>query len=191
MKIKLFLDFDNVIVNSDKIIYEMYKKFYGHLMEDYRGAYCRSLSWDYSKDFPLLFDKNPEAGAEIIKTFYDMDEFFERITITDEDIEALKELNNHLDTYICTLGTQKNISKKLKWIDDNIPFMKNTIGLQLNPFEHGKESVNMTSSIFVDDKKTNLISSNASEKLLYHRGSTNNLYGLIEKIQEECDIKVV
>lgn len=191
MKIKLFLDFDNVVINSDKIIYDMYQKFYGHLADDCRGAYCRSLSWDYSSDFPLLFEKDPEAGARIIRTFYDMDEFFDRIEITEEDIEALKLLNKSFDVFICTIGTQKNVSKKLKWLKDNIPFFTNIIGLRLNPFLHGKESVNMANSIFIDDKKTNLISSNASEKILYHRGSTDTLYGLIEKIQEECGIKII
>lgn len=191
MRIKLFLDFDNVIINSDKIIYNMYRKFYGHLTNDCRGVYTRSLSWDYSSDFPLLFEKNPKAGADIIKSFYDMDEFFNRAKISKEDIEILQRLNDSFDIYICTSGTQKNISKKLKWINNNIPFLNNVIGLQLDPFVHGKEIINMSNSIFVDDKKTNLISSNASEKILYHRGGTKTLNGLVDIIQEECNIKIL
>lgn len=189
MKPKLFLDFDNVIVNSDKVIFNMYDKYYGHLDNQFHTT-SRSNNWDYSADLPKVHEnnKNPQS---IIISFYKSDEFFNKLTITKEDKEFLKALNDKFQIFICSNGTQENISKKLEWCNGNIPFIENVIGLQLDPFKFGKETINMSNGILVDDKKKNLATSNASVKIHYHRGSSRTLKTLVDRIQKETGIKVL
>lgn len=192
MKIKLFLDFDNVVINSDKIIYDMYRKYYGHLDKEVQRMFFRSNSWDYSTELPIIFEDNDrDSASDIIETFYKSDDFFERIEISEEDKGYLAKLNEEFDLYICTIGTQGNISKKTKWCKTNLPFINQIIGLQLDPFEHTKELIDMSGGIIVDDKKTNLLTSSASIKIKYHRGSSDTLLDLVTALEEEAGIKIL
>lgn len=185
MKPKLFLDFDNVVVNSDNVIFKMYKKYYGHLDQQAQVLY-RSNAWDYSSQLKSIYEENTfERAQSIIQSFYGSDEFFERLELTVSDVEYLKMINDSFEVYICTMGTQKNISKKLKWCDENLPFFENVIGMVMDPFVSGKELINMSNAIFVDDKLSNLTTSNASEKIQYHRGSGESM----RKLEKSWNIK--
>ena len=167
----------------------MYDKYYGHLDNQFHTT-NRSNNWDYSADLPKVHEnnKNPQS---IIISFYKSDEFFNRLKISDEDKYFLRKLTQSFKVCICSNGTQENISKKLKWFSDNIPFIENIIGLQLDPFKFGKEMVDMSNGILVDDRKKNLATSNASVKIHYHRGSARTLKPLLEQIQKETGIKVL
>lgn len=61
----------------------------------------------------------------------------------------------------------------------------------MDPFVSGKELINMSNAIFVDDKLSNLTTSNASEKIQYHRGSGESMRKLVEELEYKTGIKII
>jgi 5'(3')-deoxyribonucleotidase len=81
--------------------------------------------------------------------------------------EVLKELNNKYNIIICSIGTNMNLSRKAKWINQYLPFIKNCILINNGNSLMDKSIVNMKDGILIDDVGSNLISSNAKYKICF------------------------
>ena len=165
-KQKIFLDFDNTIVNAT----ETFVKTYNHDYEDYDefvpGDPLKVNDYDFADECSLLQEGDKTRIFESVAFFYLLD-FIEPNT---KDI--LQKISEKYDVYITTIGTIKNLCRKAQWLDLELPFIKNYILLRNENYEMNKSIVNMHDSIIIDDVSSNLFSSNAKDKYLF--GKTYN-----------------
>lgn len=81
--------------------------------------------------------------------------------------EVIEELVNKYEIYIVTIGTINNLVFKARWIERNLPFIKNLILIRNDGVQMNKSIINMQDGIFIDDVETNLKSTNASVKYCF------------------------
>lgn len=153
----LYIDFDNVIVNSSEIVMQL-------LNEKYKTnkKYSKLKKYDFSDLYPNI------SYWDIEKSFED-DEFFKRIkkySFFDYVISVLDPEKDNL--YIVTIGTEDNLVKKLKWSDTNIDYDFSFRGI-LNNGHNDKSSVDMSDGIMIDDNIECLRSCNAKIKILFDK----------------------
>lgn len=149
---KLFIDFDNTIVDSIKAYLDVYNK-----LTDSNVSTEDISEWDLSIPCPGI---NP---TEI----FERQSFFEYLEFMPKAQEVLKELSRYYEVIICTIGTFKNIEKKSKWIKENLPFIEEAVFLVRENVTMNKAIVDMGGAILIDDNVDNLISSNAFEKYVF------------------------
>src|SRR5574344_1503843 len=107
-KVRLYLDFDDTIVDSLECVTEILNQRYDTNVkaEDIER-------WDGSDQFPML--KNNEMEEVFCKQ-----EFFNNIKLKDGVKEMLEELSLYFDIYINSKGSPINIERKKEWIQRNI-----------------------------------------------------------------------
>lgn len=163
---KLFVDFDNTIINATKSFCTVYN-FYYQNSPNYKPAdWTKCNKWDLSDvcDLSKPCSKKFNNAEEIFShpRFFVSAEFF------DNTYEVLEELSEKYQIIICTIGTPTNISYKTIWIETMLPFITDVIYIQNQGCKMNKSIVNMGSnSIFIDDVSSNLFSSNANLKICY------------------------
>lgn len=145
--IKVFCDFDNTIVRSNKQIIKMINRRYGTNKTD------DDLT-DYF--FKSICDR---VTPEEIEEMFESEEFFNGVEFHSNSLEILKMVD---DLVICSAGTQKNLSKKRD-------FVKEHFGCEFIGVNRGVEKLNldMSNSIYIDDLSEVLTESNASKKILF------------------------
>lgn len=159
-KLKLFVDFDGTIANSNKAICDLYNKQYADHDGFVPADYTKVMDWGYADQCPLL-----EEG-QLTKYFGSRDLF--RILEPNADAcEMINELKNMFQIIIVTIGVQKNIHHKAKWIEKNFPDLECIYIFNGHDCNMDKSIVNMANGIFIDDNVANLDSSNAPMKLIY------------------------
>ena len=163
-------DFDETLVESIKAITTLVNKEFGF-----------NVSWDSVHRYNFE-DAYPSIPKNEILKYFETDEFFNILTIKPNTIETLYTLNS-LGYFlkIVTIGTAKNLAKKKEWINQNIlPFVPiQTIGIERESSEMGKGCVDLKGYLLLDDHQTNLMTSNATVKVLYRNienASWNNLW---------------
>ena len=145
--IKVFCDFDNTIVRSNKQIIKMINRKYGtNKTEDNLMDYF----------FKSICDR---VTKKEIEEMFESEEFFSEVEFHSNSLEILKMVD---DLVICSAGTQKNLSKKRDFVKEH--FCCEFIGVN-----HGVEKLNldMSNSIYIDDLSEVLTESNASKKILF------------------------
>jgi len=153
---KIFLDFDDTIVNARKGYCDVYAQLYSNC-DNYVHPNWKSIDqWDLSHSCPL-------ATIDIFET----DLFFYDLEFKDNAYDNIKSLSKEFEIIICTIGTYKNISKKSKWIKNRMPFVKQSIFINNGHNHMNKSIINMADSIFVDDVESNLVSSNARDRICF------------------------
>ena len=155
--IKVYIDFDMVIVNTIDAIVKLYNEDFTF----YEGF--RTISPDQVKTYD--FKELICAKKEQIDTYFNTPRFFEELWFVKNAEQSINELNKHFSVSVVTLGDQPNLILKKAWIYwywQDIPL----IGLDMQSHQD-KSSVNMTDGIFIDDKISNLETSNARYKILF------------------------
>lgn len=150
----LYIDFDNTIVNSSEIIVNMLNEEFG-------------IKRDYKKlrkyDFTDLF---PKCTYWEVEKYFNSDRLFTDIKLYNRAKEVmLWSLKKFDKTEIVTIGTEINLNKKRKWIDENISNKIKFSGI-LNDGRNVKSSIDMSNGILIDDHIDCLRSSNAKIKIL-------------------------
>ena len=151
----LFIDFDDTIVNSSKIVVNILNKRY-----DKHFTYHDSKKWDYSDLYPAV---NPIDIVEI----FDSEDFFKQAknNFFPYTKNFIRNNLNFRNITVVSCGMATNLYLKEKFLHevfgDDIKF----IGIESS--EMGKQSVDMKYGILIDDHETNLITSNANIKILF------------------------
>lgn len=149
---KIFLDFDNTLVESNKRIIEILNKRYGlsKTESDLKDYYYTSI---YNK-----------VTKEEIENIFASDEFFEGLEFKPLAHELFNKYKDKYEIIITTKGNSYNLELKEAWIRNNLDKDVSFIGLTGN--SHDKSSVNMDGGIQIDDN-SNCLKTNASVKILY------------------------
>lgn len=155
--IEIYMDFDMVIVNTIDAIVKLYNEDFSF----YEGF--RTICSEQIKTYD--FKELTCAKKEQIDTYFNTPRFFEELWFIKNAEQSINELNKYFSVSIVTLGNQPNLALKEAWIYwywQNITF----IGVDIRSHQD-KSSVNMADGIFVDDKLSNLETSNARYKILF------------------------
>ena len=163
-KIKLFVDFDNTLVNSTRSFCTSYNFIYEY-HKDFTPANWELVNtWNFSNQCSIL-----KSDSDVLDIF-ENPLFFDCLElINDNTFEILKELNEKYQIIIASIGTPINLSLKALYLQENLPFIKDYILMHNNGIKMNKEIIKMDypDSIFIDDHVSNLISSNAVNKYVF------------------------
>jgi hypothetical protein len=149
---KLFTDFDNVIVNSTKKFASIYNQIYKYNPDFVPANYKLVDKWDFKDQCPLI---------ENVEDIFKMKRFFTNLSFINKNTyEVLWDLNKKYQIIVVSIGTAGNIALKTLWINENLPFIKDSIFLVNNGSKMTKNLVNMSGegNVFIDDVVDNLIS---------------------------------
>lgn len=159
MKQNFFIDFDGTIINTIDAFCSVYNELYINHPKFKPAEPDLVNQYDMRDQCPLV---------ENVLDIFQHPLFFKFATfINDNTYEILDKLNRKYKLIVCSIGTPKNVAFKAHYLKDKLPFIKDYV-LISNPTCHmDKSIVQMEGSIFLDDIPSNLISSNAKEKLLF------------------------
>ena len=152
-KINLYVDFDSTMVNSTKKMVEILNAKFG-----------TNHNWEDIKQYDAK-DLFPDCTRQDMLDVFASESFFEDLEIFDDCISTIQKYEDRFNIYIPTIGTSKNLFYKQKWCENNLPFAYKFIGIEKEGV--GKDSIDMSNSILIDDHVDNLRTSNAAIKILY------------------------
>lgn len=153
-KIDLFLDFDDTICLTSKQFVKLANKKYKK-EEDWNNI----NRWDFK-------DLYPEITNNDINNIFSSEDFFVDLELCENCLDVINSIKNLVNIHIATIGTDKNLKNKMKWIKENLNTDFNFNGI-LDTGINDKSSIDMRGAIFIDDRTDNLRSSNANIKILY------------------------
>lgn len=153
-KIDLFLDFDDTICLTSKQFVKLANKKYKK-EEDWNNI----NRWDFK-------DLYPEITNNDIDNIFSSEDFFVDLELCENCLDVINSIKNLVNIHIATIGTDKNLKNKMKWIKENLNVDFNFNGI-LDAGINDKSSIDMSGAIFADDRTDNLRSSNANIKILY------------------------
>lgn len=158
MKKKLFVDFDNTIVDSIDAIVSLYNEDFKYYKNFKHVHSCNVTSYDF-KELTL-------ATKDYIDGLWTQPRFFKRLKFIYEAKEALSILKRDYDIYIVTMGYFPNLVQKRMWIAENLPFVKDIICIDLYQYQD-KSNVDMKNQTVLDDDSKMLRSTNAAIKIMF------------------------
>lgn len=161
----LFLDFDETLTNTMRAFCDTYNDKYtrhdGFKPADHNKVY----EYNFKDQCPLLED------AQAVHDIFDSKEFFDNLTLKDNCINVLLKHQANFNYCIVTIGTPKNLSYKVLWIEKNLPFIKDIILISNGDNKMDKSLIDMYGyplpNLFLDDHHGNLFSSNANLKFCF------------------------
>lgn len=153
----IYVDFDGVIVdtidaicalyNSDFVHYKKFKPVHPNQVQTYEFSECTC------------------ASPKIIDWYFNTPRFFKHLVFMPAAYYYLSRLSNNYQIVVVSHGYSPNLRAKEKWVKENLPFA-NFCGVNLKESQD-KSCVDMYRGIFIDDKLSNLDTSNADEKIVF------------------------
>lgn len=162
---KLFLDFDNTIVDTIAAVVSLYNEDYVN-HDGFVAINPKDVtSWEF-------IECNLATYEEIDRYFGDK-RFFQRVKLYPSAGQVLRSLSHRYDIIIVSHGYASNLKLKEEWVKDKLfkEIFDNScngefIGVDWET-HNDKSHVDMSNSIFVDDSIRNLETSSAKYKILY------------------------
>lgn len=151
-KIKLYIDFDSTIVDSIGRVIEMGNNKYG--VNEHRS---KLSDYNFKSVFPSITKK------EIDEMFCSEEFFNDNLKYMPNCYDVLNKYKDLCDIYIVSVSYNDNLKYKSKWIDKNLPFVKQFIPVNNND----KHIIDMRNGIQIDDTYECLRYTNALVKILY------------------------
>lgn len=154
-KLNLFIDFDEVLVDSIRSILLILNPRYG---TDFKPDDC--TRWDF-KDLFL------DITSDEVKKCFESDEFWDSLrfkTAGQNVLDFLNKLKSYYNIIIVSKGTKINLKKKKQWLIDNMPIPYSFIPIGL---DGSKGDIDMAGGVHIDDNQYYLNESNATYKLLF------------------------
>ncbi len=146
---KIFIDFDNTLVNSNKSFISILNKKYSlNKTEDDLKDY------NYQSIYPITQKEK--------KQIFESKEFFNNLTFKTDVLEFINKFRKTCEIVICSVGTEENIQKKSDFLHNYLPEIS-FFGLI---DAKDKSAIDMQRCIHIDDNPTNL-NTNAALKILY------------------------
>lgn len=169
--IKVYLDFDNTLVDSNGAMVYLLNQEFGTKKE-----YKDLKKYDFKDLFPELTDEHCEELFGDWRLFCLL-EFF------DDCFETLDFFKKRCEYSLVTYGNKYNLSAKKIWCERYLPFLKELHLLEYVPgdMNYDKSMIDMSDGIFIDDHIEYLRSSNAKVKILFrnnHDGDWNEINNL-------------
>ncbi len=169
MKTDLYIDFDSTIVNSDKAVCKIYNDKYSWHKDFIEAKWENHSDWTYSCICPLVHKLEDDPIGKL-KEFYASDEFFDSLEFYDDAKRVISLLTEKYKVIICTSAFPMNASKKVLWIEENLPQVDEIIILidkAKNGYGKSRVAMMEQNSIFIDDHPENLKSTKAQSKYLF------------------------
>lgn len=158
-KIAVYFDVDGCIIKTLDIM----AKYYNHYQQPEKEITANDItSWNAKEAMPEF---EPEDIEEIFKS----DFFWKNVMPYDGVIKMIKTLHmsGKFDIIPTSIGSSQNIAFKTMYLNRVFPFLTNQIMLVKNNGCHpGKQIIDMSNGVIVDDSQTNLFTSNAKYKVL-------------------------
>lgn len=150
---KIFIDFDGVIVDTIATIVKLYNK-------------DNNESIDPKEIKTWNFEEYEKLNSEYMKYFSDY-RFFSEAVMMKDAIQSIYELYwNYHDIIFCTKGTPENLRMKKVFLETHFNAIDfEFIGIDLG--EKDKSMVDMKDGAFIDDMDENLSTSNANIKICF------------------------
>ena len=154
-KLNLFIDFDEVLVDSIRSILLILNPRYG---TDFKTSDC--MQWDFRDLFP-------DITSDEVEKCFESDEFWDSLrfkAVGRHVLDFLDKLKPYYNIVIVSKGTETNLKKKRQWLMDNMPISYIFIPIGL---DGSKGDINMAGGVHIDDNQYYLNESNATYKLLF------------------------
>lgn len=165
----IILDYDNTIVNSNKCVVDVYNK----LLQEYNvqnNTNYKLANYKNPTDYNFSNLQYLNELNVTVQDIFEMSLFFDMIEPYEFALETIKNLSEKYELKICTVGSDKNNELKREWIKKYLPFIdldNNYIHVSMEvDKQYNKSLVDMSNSIFVDDKVDNLKRISNYEKVL-------------------------
>jgi 5'(3')-deoxyribonucleotidase len=161
---KIFIDIDGVLWNTEKTMVELYNKRYDH-----DGDWRNVKEWNFSPAIPK------GTSNDIINSLFASDDIYSGNNTFNGALEYIKKLNDeHKNVYFCTVGKNINNSKKLEMLKRLIPEVKVITISFPGEVKADKSMINMEGAVFIDDHSKNLKGANAKYKILFEPHTERN-----------------
>ena len=155
------------LYNDDFQYYKKFKKIYPEDID----------TWD--------FKECSCASTKFINTYFNTKRFFEHLKFMPDAYNSIMLLARKYDVYIVSHGYSPNLKLKKNWIKNNLPFGVEFIGVNLKKHSD-KSCVNMSDGVFIDDKLSNIKSSNAKKNILFGKEYSWNIDNSDDKSYVRC-----
>ena len=165
-KLKIFFDFDNVLVNSSKAFLDCVFYKYNNSEVSRALDWTKVEHWNFNKVAPFITTQDiidifsSKMFFENLAPFYNTDGYS-----TKNLIEFFSD-NKYVELFIVSKGAENNLKLKREYILNNFNIKEDNIIL-LEGLDIDKSSVDMTGGIHIDDNEGNLYSTNAKCKILF------------------------
>ena len=144
---KVFCDFDNTLVMSDRTIIDMINKKY-----KINKTENNIHDWGYRSILENI-------TKEEVESMYESDYFFDNVKF----FENSKRILSNYDFSICTAGSKVNLEKKFIFMKKNFEKDFGFFGGNSN----NKGNIDMKNCIQIDDRVDCLLSTNSKYKILF------------------------
>jgi 5'(3')-deoxyribonucleotidase len=167
-KKKIFVDFDDTLVNTSKAVCEIYNRRYEGTDGWSPANYKDSFYWNYIDSCPLFTDFER-------KNIFNEKELFDILEPMENAVLILEELATTYEINVVTIGTRENIKQKATWSGwSQFPMITDIIYFCSETRHTDKSMFNMLGGIFIDDHPKNLYTSNADRRFIFGRITTWN-----------------
>lgn len=158
-KRRLFVDFDQTMVDSISPICSMYNEDYCNHVGFIEAKPYLVTDWNFKDQCTLI-------GRKQIDKYFNSKRFFDRVWFIENAEETINKLRKTFDIYIVSMGGFKNLYYKKKWCKKNLPYAK-FVGCNFL-FHKDKRHIKMNKNdVFIDDGLNNLINQRCGTRLLY------------------------
>lgn len=153
---KIFVDFDDTIVNSVENVIRIANNRYGQkvTIKDIK-------QWSFDGVYDGI------DGQDIVNIFYE-DDFFKTLKLKDHALITLSKLSARNEIIIATKTTKDGLIKKYQWIKENLKHVCRHIDLMGFNLEQAKYIPSMEKSIMIDDNVQFLEESRAKYQIFYN-----------------------
>ena len=155
------------LYNDDFQYYKKFKKIYPEDID----------TWD--------FKECSCASTKFIDTYFNTKRFFDHLKFMPGAYNSIMLLARKYDVYIVSHGYSPNLKLKKIWIKNNLPFDIELIGVNLKKYSD-KACIDMSDGIFIDDKLSNIKSSNAKKNILFGKEYSWNIDNSDDKSYVRC-----
>lgn len=174
---KLYIDFDNTIVDSTKKIVELYNEDYSYHKNFHPVNHLDINTWKF-EELTLADD--------VIK-YFDQPRFFKNLEWMDNAEEVLKRLSRRYEIIVVSEGTFANLVGKNLWLMKNMPYAK--FRPVITDLRETKALVDMSDGYFFDDRLVNLQNNNAYKSICFGDYYSWNECWQGERCANWCDVE--
>ena len=158
-KPKLYIDFDNTLVNTTEAICKLYNEKYKNYKEFKPARWWEVKRYDFLDECPLM------SYDELMKIF-ESKEFFEIVEFMPYASSVTLELSDRYDICIVTMGSMYNLELKEQWLKHHMGYVKKGYGID-NLSYNDKSCIDMSDGIHIDDVSKMLHTSNAMRRICF------------------------